>query len=101
MVIPLLVGLLARGAATEAGAGLLGRTAAGAAGHYGANALQRGVQNRQQGKQPDHGMSQWVRANPGEALATGTAYMMRGAGSTLRDRASDSTSSILQSTQFR
>lgn len=99
-MIPLLVGVAARGLAGRAGAGALGQNVAGVAGHFGAGALQRGAQNRQQGQQRRHdsGISQQIRENPGEA-AVGYGLMLA-RGGTMRDAAAAQTNSLLQSTQF-
>jgi hypothetical protein len=108
MVIPLLVGAAlrvgagaaARGAITRvAGAEVAnsarGRLAAGAIGHFGGNAIQRaGTQPQRQ----DHGFTQWVKQNPGEATFAATTAMIRG--TTLSQRAMGETNSLLQSTQF-
>lgn len=80
---------------------MVGQTAAGAAGHFGAGALQRGVQNSHQAtgaKKHDSGISQQIRENPGEA-ALGYGFMMA-RGGTMRDSAQAQTSALLQSTQF-
>lgn len=79
--------------------------AAGAAGNYGVRAMQRQHQNRQQATQQrtqDHGITQWARENPGEAMATAVygGVKMLSSGSSLGDGAAAQTSSILQSTQF-
>ena len=102
MVLPLLAGIALRGIATRAVAGTaaeglansaVGRVGIQAAGQYGANALQRPKPQRQ-----DHGLTQQIRQNPGEALATGALIMTRT--NSISDNAADQTRGILQATQF-
>jgi hypothetical protein len=108
MVLPLLVGAalrvgagaaargaIGRVAGAEAANSVRGRVAAQAVGHYGVNALQRSGTRPQRS---DHGFTQWIRENPGEATFAATGAMIRG--TTLSQRAMGETNSLLQSTQF-